>query len=257
MPVPSPLAPGESALTVDGQVTPVVVDPNVSDNGLVVQGDGWRMDLDGLGPDGRPLNLGPDGVLRLQSEREVQTSGTGFLAASEVDLFINPPVEPVLTAGSWWRSLVMRAVSGIYVGTVPVNEAGEFEGVAALPQDIKPGEYVLQAVGVSPAGQKRALSLGVLVEPSLVLDQGTRTPDGRHDRIRTTGSSTGIPAGTKLTPYIRYSGQSGFTEGKATIQVQSDGSFRWTREIKKSKDVTGYVAWTDVESNRVTWIKVR
>ena len=258
VPVPTPLAPGDSALTVDGAITPVVVEAKPAENGLVVQGDGWQMDLDGLGPDGAPLNLGPDGVLRLQSEREVQTTGTGFLPQSEVDLFINPPVDPApRSAGAWWRSIVSRSVTGIYVGTVPVNAAGEFEGVATLPPDIKPGEYVLQAVGRSPSGQTRALSLGVVVEPSLVLNQGTRKPDGRHDRIRTTGTSTGIPEGTKLTPYIKYSGQSSFSGGKATIVVQADGSFTWTRQIRKDKAVTGYVTWTDVESNKVTWIKVR
>ena len=119
------------------------------------------------------------------------------------------------------------------------------------------GQYVLQAVGRGPSGETRARSLGVLVEPSLVLDQGTRKPDGRHDRIRTTGTSTGIPEGTKLTPYIKYSGQSSFTGGKATIVVQADGSFTWTRQIRKDKAVTGYVTWTDIESNQVTWIKVR
>lgn len=243
---------------MNGQLTPVIVDPNGSDNGLVVQGDGWRMDLDGLGPDGRPLNLGPDGVLVLQSERDVQTSGTGFLADSKVGLFVDPPVASAQAATwSWWRAAVARAGSGIFVGTVQVDAQGAFRGVATLPADIQRGRHVLQAVGLSPSGQTRALSLGVLVEATLTLDQGTRAPDGRHDRIRTTGSSTGIPEGTLLTPYIRYSGESTFSQGKATIVVQADGSFQWTREIRKDRAVTGYVAWTDLESNRVTWARVR
>lgn len=92
---------------------------------------------------------------------------------------------------------------------------------------------------------------------SLVLDQGTRSADGRHDRIRTTGSSTGILAGTLLTPYIRYGGQKGFIQGVATIVVRADGTFDWTRQIKANRKVTGYVAWSPVNSNKVTWFKVR
>lgn len=93
---------------------------------------------------------------------------------------------------------------------------------------------------------------------SLVLFQGTRTTGKPHDRIITSGTSTGIPEGTRLTPYIRYTGQDEFSKGVATIVVQADGSFKWTRQFKKSKGVTGYVAWESIiESNRVFWPKLR
>ncbi|MFM1965506.1 MAG: hypothetical protein RL134_1231, partial [Actinomycetota bacterium] len=177
--------------------------------------------------------------------------GTGFLPNSDVDLYVDPPV---LLQGATARST--RAAEGIYVGTVRTNAQGTFTGTATLPADIEPGQHVLQAVGYSPSRQTRALSLGVIVDPWIVLDQGTRKADGRHDRIRTTGSTGGIDAGTRLTPYIRYTGQQSFSRGKATITVQSDGTFTWTREIKKGKGLTGYVAWTDIESNRVFWAKL-
>jgi hypothetical protein len=251
-PLPGPLSPGGSVLQVNGAVDPnVTVEPKPSDRGLDVTGDGWTMDLDGLGPDGQPLRLGPDGSLRLASERDVLTSGTGFLPNSDVDLYVDPPV---LLQGATARST--RAAEGIYVGTVRTNAQGTFTGTATLPADIEPGQHVLQAVGYSPSRQTRALSLGVIVDPWIVLDQGTRKADGRHDRIRTTGSTGGIDAGTRLTPYIRYTGQQSFSRGKATITVQSDGTFTWTREIKKGKGLTGYVAWTDIESNRVFWAKL-
>ena len=92
---------------------------------------------------------------------------------------------------------------------------------------------------------------------ALVLDQGVRVAAGAHDRIRTTGSSVNVPAGVRLTPHIRYSGQTSFSRGKATITVQSDGTFRWTRKIKKDRGLTAYVSWQDVDSNRVYWAKVR
>lgn len=92
---------------------------------------------------------------------------------------------------------------------------------------------------------------------SITLDQGTRSPEGRHDRISTTGDTRGIDPGVRLTPWIRYAGQTKFAQGRATIVVQSDGTFRWKRLISKSRNLVAYVSWTDVESNRVRWAKVR
>ena len=93
---------------------------------------------------------------------------------------------------------------------------------------------------------------------SLALVKGERVAQNRgKDRIRATGSAVGIPAGTLLTPYVRLSGQSSFSRGKASITVASDGSFRWTRLVNKAKRVAAYVAWEDVESNRVVWAKIR
>ena len=260
VPIPAPLDPGESELTIDGTPRPVKVDPNTNENGLNVQGDGWTMDLDGLGPDGKPLDLGPDGVLRVQVGRNVQTEGTGFKPDSVVGLFLNPPIAPSnkSSSGTWLRSLLVVMASETPVGMVRVNAQGLFLGTATLPRDIKPGKHVLQAVGFGPGGDTRALSIGVIVEASLVLNQGVRTKGtGRiHDRINTTGSSTGIEPGTRLTPYIKYTGQKTFTKGKASIVVAADGTFRWTRQIRRDKGVTGYVAYLDAFSNQITWVKL-
>ena len=75
--------------------------------------------------------------------------------------------------------------------------------------------------------------------------------------MSTTGTSGGIDAGSKLTPWIKYNGQESFKGGVANIRVQADGSFKWTRLIKKSKGLTGYVSWNDIKSNEVFWPKVR
>jgi hypothetical protein len=255
VPVPEPLTPGQSVLLVDGVPdSSVRVEPKARDNGLTITGDDWSMDLDGLGPDGRPLNLGPNGALILNQQREVRTTGRGFMPRSDVDLFIDPPV---LVQGSTVDRVRAVSTEAVYVGTVRTTAQGTFDGVVTLPADIAPGEHVLQVVGLSPSGETRAMNLGVIVEPWIVLARGTRTPQGLHDRIRTTGSSAGVEAGTRLTPWIRFSGQRSFTQGKATIRVQSDGSFTWTRQIRKDRALTAYVSWTDVESNRVTWKKVR
>ena len=250
-PLPYPLVPGDSSLIVNGVPDPnVKVDPKPTDRGLTITGPDFEMDLDGLDGRGNPLNLGPDGVLILNQERNVQTSGKGFLRNSDVDLYVDPPV----VAGPTSRS--SRAASAIYVGTVRTTASGTFAGLATLPDSIKAGQHVLQAVGRTPEGQPRAMSLGVMVTQSLVLDQGSRKPAGRHDRMRTTGSSTGIDDGVKLTPYIKYSGQSTFSQGRASIVVRADGTFTWTRQIRKGKTLTAYVAYTDVKSNDVVWLKL-
>jgi hypothetical protein len=171
-----------------------------------------------------------------------------------VDLFIDPPVLVQASSGDRMRPVSTEAV---YVGTVRTTAQGTFDGVVTLPADIAPGEHILQVVGLSPLGEMRAMNLGVIVEPWLVLDRGTRVAQGLHDRIRTGGTSGGIETGTRLTPWIRYSGQSEFAQGRATIRVQSDGSFTWTRKIRKDRALTAYVSWTDLDSNRVNWKKVR
>lgn len=97
------------------------------------------------------------------------------------------------------------------------------------------------------------------VTREVVLDPGERIrgPGRGLDRITTTGTTAGIVAGTRLTPYIKYAGQQVFAQGRATILVASDGSFRWTREIRRNKAVTAYVAYEDVKSNEVVWARLR
>lgn len=251
-PLPQPLPPGSSYLVVNGVPQQVEVDPNGQSNGLRVTGEGFAMSLDGLGPDGQPLDLGPDGVLVLDQERQASSSGRGFLSRSAVDFYIDPPVTSVSSA-------VVRSPrsSGVYVGTLVTDARGEFSGVVNLPDSIGAGDHVLQAVGRTSSGQPRALSIGVRVSAWIVLDQGTRVADGRHDRIRTSGTTAGIPEGARLTPWIRYGNRAEFVQGRATIVVQADGSFRWTRQIIRSRAATAYVSYTDIESNRVMWVKIR
>ena len=143
------------------------------------------------------------------------------------------------------------------LGTLTVDDAGNFAGVKTLPEEIAPGLHVLQAVGYGPAGQRRTLSLGILVVPWIELNQGTRTPIGQHDRIRTSGMTGGIEVGSRLVPWIKFNGQGSFSGGKATIRVKADGSFTWTRRIKTTRGLTAYVSWQDITSNEVYWPRVR
>ena len=245
-PIPEPLGPGEHEYEEDSTPKPVEVVPNPFDGGLLIDDTGWTMTLEGLNGNGNPLPLNSDGVLVLQAERDARTTGTGFLPNSLVGLFLDPPVETA-----------RRAARSVDLGTLTVDDAGNFAGVKTLPEEIAPGLHVLQAVGYGPAGQRRALSLGILVVPWIELNQGTRTPIGQHDRIRTSGMTGGIEVGSRLVPWIKFNGQGSFSGGKATIRVKADGSFTWTRRIKTTRGLTAYVSWQDITSNEVYWPRVR
>lgn len=247
-----PLTPGEAYLTVDGAPQPVVVEPNTQSDGVSISGSEFDMELQGLDGRGEPLNLAADGVLILNTERQVEASGTGFKPDFDIDLYMNPPTEQASSRSA-------RATEPVYVGTVKTDAAGDFSGLAQLPPDINVGDHVVQAVGYTMTGATRAVSLGVRVEPDFaaVLDTGTRTPDGRYDRIRTSGTTTGLKPGSRLTAWIRYSGQTTFTKANAKIVVQADGTFRWTRLVRPDRAVTAYVAKGPDRSNTVTWRRIR
>jgi hypothetical protein len=109
----------------------------------------------------------------------------------------------------------------------------------------------------APSQASPAVTPSPACTPALTLAQGTRQPDGRHDRIRTGGTSVCLAEGTRLTPWIRYGNTGEFKEGVASIVVGPQGAYRWTREIRKDKKFTAYVAYEDLDSNRVVWARVR
>ena len=249
VPVP-PLRPGGSAVTVDGQPQQVTTGPNAQGNAVDISGEGFAMQMQGLDGEGKPLALGPGGALMLQADRGVRTAGSGFQGASPVDFYLDPP--------SLVTSRGARSEAAITLGSATTDANGAFTATVSLPRDVEVGDHVLQIVGATPTGAVRAVSVGVRVEPdaSITLVKGARTDAGVHDRIRATGTVSGVPAGTMLTPYVRLQGRSTFVAGAARIVVQADGSFRWSRLVRSDRGVTAYVAWTDVTSNELTWLKL-
>ena len=116
---------------------------------------------------------------------------------------------------------------------------------------------MLQAVGVGTSGERRVLSLGVVVDAWIELTHGKRTPSGRFDVVRATGMTGGLPAGAVLTPWVRSPGQDRFRRGSASITVRADGTFEWTRKVQKSKGLAAYVSYKGTDSNRVYWARLR
>lgn len=91
---------------------------------------------------------------------------------------------------------------------------------------------------------------------SIDLDAGERVAGGANDRVSTTGTTTGIPSGARLTPYVRTSRSGEYKAGEATITVQADGSFAWTRYVRKSKPLYAYMRYEDARSNTVVWVRL-
>ncbi len=87
--------------------------------------------------------------------------------------------------------------------------------------------------------------------PSVVI-----TGSREDKRIEIAGQTTGFGMGGTLRPWLRFPGQSEYSEGAATILVSMDGTFEWGR--KTGKRVSVYVQTPDgsVRSNVVT-IQVR
>jgi len=101
----------------------------------------------------------------------------------------------------------------------------------------------------------RAFVEGGVSAPTNAIDKtivitGSRTTVGGKSGILVEGIATGFAAGTTLKGWMRFPGQTTYTEGSTTIIVASDGFFTWTR--KTGKRITVYVQALDgTQSNRV------
>jgi hypothetical protein len=115
----------------------------------------------------------------------------------------------------------------------------------------------LNGAGWGAASEPSAVvTPGTDPSPAITLSKQPRESHGRRDRLSATGSVTAIEPGTVLTPFIKSEGQSSFRQGGASVTVRSDGTFRWSRHVARGRGLTAYMAWQDVESNRIHWAKV-
>lgn len=63
--------------------------------------------------------------------------------------------------------------------------------------------------------------------------QGTRTTVKGKPGIRVLGSTTGFAEGDRVVPYIKFPGQTSYSELPARPTVDGDGTFRWERRTGK------------------------
>lgn len=143
------LAPSESLAYENG--APVIIElvQTDSENGYVLRGDGWEVSLEATDSSGEPLLLDESGNIILNQDRYVQFSGTGFAPGSIVKVWLfSDPSE---------------------LSDVVADAFGNFVGKAKIPEGIPTGEHTVQLNGLTEDGQLRSVSLGVLIQPDIVI----------------------------------------------------------------------------------------
>jgi hypothetical protein len=89
---------------------------------------------------------------------------------------------------------------------------------------------------------------------SIVITDSGRTSDntGREGgQIRVAGRTTGFAPGSILTPWIRFPGETGFSQLTANVRVADDGTFAWGRKTGKRTAVQIRSEDGSVRSNTV------
>jgi hypothetical protein len=142
------LAPLESIGLVDGSPVPVSLFPNQANTGLVVEGSGFTISLSAYSKNGEAPNLNSDGRLVLDAKSMASFSGTGFAPNTKVVIWLfSEPYE---------------------LGSVLTDSFGSFEGNLPLPSDIPVGDHTVQLNGLTPNGEDRSVSVGVVVADDAV-----------------------------------------------------------------------------------------
>jgi hypothetical protein len=134
---------GDSALTVNGVTTPIVVNSNGSDDGIVGTAGDLTFEMSGLDPEGLPLPLDSDGNLILNADGLVDTGGEGFAADAPVKVYLFS--DPT------------------FLGTLFTDPSGMFSGMLQIPAGIDPGVHNLQVVGYDPSGNVLVFTVGVVI----------------------------------------------------------------------------------------------
>jgi hypothetical protein len=154
---------GDSALTVDGVTTPIVVNSNGSDDGIVGTAGDLTFEMSGLDPEGLPLPLDSDGNLILNADGLVDTGGEGFAADAPVKVYLFS--DPT------------------FLGTLFTDPTGMFSGMLQIPAGIDPGVHNLQVVGYDPDGNVLVFTVGVVIPGS-----GGTDGHGGDDLLASTGT---------------------------------------------------------------------
>ena len=98
----------------------------------------------------------------------------------------------------------------------------------------------------APSSPSNTVTPRAVPKPSITI---TGTRDG--ERIMVTGSTTGFGMGAILRPWIRFPGQTTYTQGTASILVDAQGGFTWERRTGKTIYISIRSQDGTVESNRL------
>lgn len=124
-------------------------------------------------------------------------------------------------------------------GTAATSQFGTGNGAGLINGAIVPG---------APAGVTTGTAtFEVAPTGASIMIEGFR--EGR--RILVEGVTTGLDAGTVVRPWVRFPGQTSYTQGVAQRQVSATGDFTWQRNTGKRTAVYFLTEAGDIRSDRV------
>jgi len=88
------------------------------------------------------------------------------------------------------------------------------------------------------------------VVPTITIT-GTRTQVRGKPGVAVTGTTTGFGMGAILRPWIRFPGQTSYTQGTASILVDDQGDLTWNRRTRKTIYISIRTEDATVKSNRL------
>lgn len=170
----SGLAAGNSLLLVGGVATSVTVAPNAakSATGLAVDGPDFTMTLAGRGDESDPLGLTSKQALVLQSEPGAARASMSHGASPRSKSTAVTNVQPTaVSSGAGFKensSIRFYLLADTYLGSLETDTKGAFSGSVPVPAGLTPGNYTLQANGLTRSGAVRSLSIGIVVTQARV-----------------------------------------------------------------------------------------
>jgi len=179
----------------------------------------------------------------------VLSSGQTTLSTTPVASVPNPGLAPFsltnLSSGLPYRIEVFAVKDGVR------SETGAPFAPVAQATPISLSEF-FSSILQTPTNYADFVLAGAPAQcPIKIADSGRRTVSGKPG-VYAAGTAIGLPTGEALKVWLRFPGQTSYTEGTAKPQVGSLGEFEWARKTGKKT----YVYFTrasdpNCKSNRV------
>ena len=151
LPANAGLTPGTTYVTVDGIPYQINVAPNGDANAIQLTASDWNLKLQAKGENGLPLALDDQDRIIVDPGLAATFTGTGFMPNSDVFVyaFSNPK----------------------FIGVIRTDKNGNFSSSLIVP-DLETGGHTIQLNGLSPKGEVRSASVGVVVQPKKKVASG-------------------------------------------------------------------------------------
>ena len=151
LPANAGLQPGTTYVTVDGVPYQINVAPNGDANAIQLTATDWNLKLQAKGENGQPLALDDQNRIIVDPGLAAAFTGTGFMPNS--DVYVYAFSDPK------------------FMGVIRTDKNGNFTSSLAVP-DLATGGHTIQLNGLSPKGEVRSASVGVVVQPKTTVASG-------------------------------------------------------------------------------------